>query len=92
MDGFAADVLSKMDHAETSDKLKKSEIAYGTLNDVHGLSSHPALRSTVISNPDGNIRFPAPPAIMDNSPDNSLREVPALNQHGEAIRAEFAKN
>ena len=92
VDGFAADVISKMDHAETSDKLKKSEIAYGTLNDVHGFSSHPVLRRTVISNPEGNIRFPAPPAIFDNTPDNSLREVPALNQHGEAIRAEFAKN
>ena len=92
VDGFVADVLRKMDHAETSDKLKKSEIAYGTLNDVHSFSSHPVLRRTVISNPDGNIRFPAPPAILDNYPYNSLREVPALNQHGEAIRAEFAKN
>ena len=59
---------------------------------MHGFSSHPVLRRTVISNPDGKILFPAPPAILDNSPDNSLREVPALNQHGPAIRAEFAKN
>ena len=89
VDKRVADVLGKMLHAEAAKKLKKSEIAFGTLNDVQGLSSHPVLRRAEISNPEGNIRFPAPPAIFDNKPQDTLGEVPRLNQHGDSIRAEF---
>jgi len=41
--------------------------------------------------PEGSIRFPAPPAIFNNKLTETLGDVPELNQHGEAIRAEFAK-
>ena len=81
-----------MSHTEASAKLKKLEIAYSTLNDVKGLSSHPILRRAVISNPEGKINVPAPPAIFNDAPQDSLKEVPSLNQHGAAIRAEFSEN
>ena len=82
--------LEKLSHPEASAKLKNSEIAYSTLNDVQGLSSHPILRRVVISNSEGKINVPAPPAICDNKPLETLGGVPELNQHGEEIRTEFA--
>ena len=82
--------LEKLSHPEASAKLKNSEIAYSTLNDVQGLSSHPILRRVVISNSEGKINVPAPPAICDNTPHETLGGVPELNQHGEEIRTEFA--
>ena len=82
--------LEKLSHPEASAKLKNSEIAYSTLNDVQGLSSHPILRRVVISNSEGKINVPAPPAICDNTPHETLGCVPELNQHGEEIRTEFA--
>ncbi len=91
VDKRVAAVLGKMLHAEIAAKLKKSEIAYGTLNDMRGFSTHPVLRRGEISNPEGRIRFPAPPAIFNNKLTETLGDVPELNQHGEAIRAEFAK-
>ena len=82
--------LEKLSHPEASAKLKNSEIAYSTLNDVQGLSSHPILRRVVISNSEGKINVPTPPAICDNTPHETLGCVPELNQHGEEIRTEFA--
>jgi itaconate CoA-transferase len=80
-----------MTHAVAASKLKKAEIAYGTLNDLQGLSTHSELRRTKISNPDTEIKIPAPPAICDKKPLVMLGGVPELNQHGEAIRAEFTE-
>jgi len=91
IDSLVADTFGKMTHTDAVAKLKKAEIAYGTLNDVQGFSTHPVLRRVEISNPEGSIRFPAPPAIFNNKLTETLGNVPELNQHGEAIRAEFAK-
>ena len=79
-----------MTHADATGKLKKAEIAYGTLNDLQGFSSHSELRRAKIPSPDFEIQIPAPPAICDKKPLETLGRVPELNQHGEAIRAEFA--
>ena len=91
IDSLVADTFGKMTHTDAVAKLKKAEIAYGTLNDVQGFSTHPVLRRVEISNPEGSIRFPAPPAIFNNKLTETLGDVPELNPHGEAIRAEFAK-
>ncbi len=91
IDSLVADTFGKMTHTDAVAKLKKAEIAYGTLNDMRGFSTHPVLRRVEISNPEGSIRFPAPPAIFNNKLTETLGNVPELNQHGEAIRAEFAK-
>jgi itaconate CoA-transferase len=91
IDSLVAETLGKMTHAVVASKLKKAEIAYGTLNDLQGLSTHSELRRAKISNPDIEIRIPAPPAICDKKPLEMLGRVPELNQHGEAIRAEFGE-
>ena len=90
VDESVENALENLSHPEASAKLKNSEIAYSTLNDVQGLSSHPILRRVVISNSEGKINVPAPPAIYDKKPLETLGSVPELNQHGEEIRTEFA--
>ena len=91
IDSLVAETLGKMTHADAAAKLKKAEIAYGTLNDLQGFSSHSELRRAKISSPEFEIQIPAPPAICDKNPLETLGGVPELNQHGEAIRAEFAE-
>ena len=44
IDGLVAETLGKMTHADAAAKLKKAEIAYGTLNDLQGFSNHSELR------------------------------------------------
>ncbi len=90
VDDLVDQVIGRMPHAEVAARLKKTEIAYGTLNEVQDFSNHPVLRRTVISMAAAEIKIPAPPAILNNNPTEFLGNVPELNQHGEEIRAEFA--
>lgn len=66
-------------------RLRKARIAFGEVNDVAGLSRHPALRRTHVDSPTGPIDMPAPPAGA-----RKLGPVPAIGAHSEAIRREFA--
>ena len=90
VDDFVNQVIGRMMHAEAVARMKKSEIAFGTLNNVQDLSNHPVLRRAVISMADADIEIPSPPAIFDNKPTEILGKVPELNQHGIKIRAEFS--
>ena len=91
VDDLVGQVVGRMSHAEIATRLKKTEIAFGTLNEVQDFSNHPVLRRAVISMTAAEIKIPSPPAIFNNKPTELLGNVPELNQHGEEIRAEFAK-
>ena len=91
VDDFVDLVISRMMHKEAVARMKKSEIAFGTLNNVQDFSNHPVLRRAVISMADAEIEIPSPPAIFDNKPTEILGKVPELNQHGVKILAEFSK-
>ncbi len=71
-------------------RLRKGKIAYGELNDVARFSKHPQLRRVEIDTPGGKVAIPAPPPVIDGERTPSLGAVPAVGQHNEAIRAEFA--
>ena len=90
VDDFVDRVISSMLHKEAAARMKKSEIAFGTLNNVKDFSNHPVLRRAIVSMADAEIEIPSPPAIFDNKPKEILGEVPELNQHGIKIRAEFS--
>ena len=68
--------------------LRESKIAFGQVNDVAGLSEHPALRRIEVGTPGGPVSMVSPPASIV-AEDCPLRPVPALGEHGETIRAEF---
>ncbi len=70
-------------------RLRRADIAYGAVNSVADLAAHPQLRRIEVETPSGPVALIAPPArhlgeARDYGP------VPGLDQHGAAIRAEFA--
>jgi len=68
--------------------LRENGIAFGEVNDVAGLSVHPALERVAVDTAGGRVNIVSPPASVSGE-DHALRPVPALGEHGEAIRAEF---
>jgi itaconate CoA-transferase len=69
--------------------LLEAQIAFGTANDVAGLSSHPQLRRVAIDSDHGTLRMPAHPLRASGWP--VYGPVPGVGQHTDAIRAEFGE-
>ena len=89
LDAAVAEVFAGLNRDELVARLARFEIAYGDLNEVGDLSAHPNLRRLAVATPHGEIEMPAPPARLAGA---ELRPgpVPALGQHSEKIRREFA--
>lgn len=81
-------VFISMDRGTLIERLRAAQIAYGEVNDVSRLSTHPALRRTEVSTPSGTVNLVAPP-VRANGALPQLGSVPALGEHSAAIRAEF---
>jgi itaconate CoA-transferase len=87
--GIIDEHFQSMDRDVLIGRLRESKIAFGEVNDVETLSAHPALRRVEVETPNGSVSMVAPPACVDGMA-QQLRSVPALGEHSEAIRAEFA--
>jgi crotonobetainyl-CoA:carnitine CoA-transferase CaiB-like acyl-CoA transferase len=77
------------DRETVSRMLQAAGIAYGRLSSLEDLEQHPQNRFIAVETPAGPIELLAPGAMLDG---RTLEPgpVPALDQHGAAIRAEFA--
>jgi crotonobetainyl-CoA:carnitine CoA-transferase CaiB-like acyl-CoA transferase len=84
-EAFAAETLAAL-----TERLTANEIAYGLVNDVAGLARHPHLRRVSVETPGGTIETIAPPPIVAGL-EESFGAVPAIDQHGAALRREFAE-
>ncbi|MGF1639875.1 MAG: CaiB/BaiF CoA transferase family protein [Rhodospirillales bacterium] len=83
-------VFGRHTAAELVERLRRAQIAYGFVNTVAGLSTHPALQRWTVATPTGPVAMPAPPVRRDDaSPD--LRPVPALGEHTAAVRRAFPR-
>lgn len=81
-------VFGALPRAALIARLQDARIAYGAVNSVADLASHPQLRRASVATPSGEIELVAPPVrIAGESP--RLRPVPALGEHSAAIRAEY---
>jgi crotonobetainyl-CoA:carnitine CoA-transferase CaiB-like acyl-CoA transferase len=88
LERLLADRFTALDRGELEARLERARIAYAAVSTVADLSRHPQLRRVPLITPHGTIQVPAPPAIVTgDSP--SLGRVPALDEHGAAIRREF---
>ncbi|MFM2421807.1 MAG: hypothetical protein RL291_337 [Pseudomonadota bacterium] len=76
--------------ADVAIALRNADIAYGLLNDVDGLIAHPQLRTITIETPEGEVTCIAPPPVVAGETAR-YRPVPAVGQHGAALRTEFAQ-
>ncbi|MFT5501223.1 MAG: itaconate CoA-transferase [Woeseiaceae bacterium] len=81
--------FARLSQAEVITRLQAGGIAYGALNDLQALSVHPQLRRTTVETPGGPVELVSPPARSSGAED-SLRAVPALGEHSDAIRGEFS--
>ena len=68
--------------------LRAARIAYGKVNTLAGLSTHPALRRWTVASATGDISMPAHPNAALETPHGL--SIPDLDAQGAAIRKEFA--
>ena len=88
-DALVAARLSHLTATELVNSLAQADIAFAQLNDMAALSRHPHLRRVEVETIAGPVALPATAALIDGAA-RAHRPVPALGQHGAAIRAELA--
>jgi crotonobetainyl-CoA:carnitine CoA-transferase CaiB-like acyl-CoA transferase len=89
VDELISGVFSQLEQAAAVKRLSQAGIAYGRLNDIGGLSRHPQLRRVKVETPAGDANVAAVAAIRSDQAE-TLRKVPSIGEHSEAIRAEFS--
>lgn len=82
-------VFDSLSKAELIDRLRENKIAFGSLNSVADLSSHPQLQRIEVDTRSGPVLLVAPP-VRTTGKCQRLGKVPALGEHTESIRMEFA--
>ena len=85
------DVISSNSEQEIRNRLLTSKIAFASLNDLRALSEHPHLRRCDATTASGTAHLVAP-AVQAAETDFVAAAIPALDEHGAAIRAEFGSN
>ena len=85
-DGAVAEAFVRLGTVELQRRLSAARIAYAMVNDVAALSVHPQLRRVELEHEHGTASLPAPPVRTDWE---RFGPIPAIDQHGAAIRAEF---
>jgi formyl-CoA transferase len=88
-DRKVAAITGELDAAALMQKLAAADIAFARVNDVAGLARHPHLRRIAVDTPSGSVSYPAP-AEQRASVSRHYGPVPALGEHTEKVRAEFA--
>lgn len=89
VDAHVARAFAALTREECAARLSAANTAYGFVNDVAAFARHPALRRLSVETPEGVVEVAAPPARFSDGP-RSVGRVPALGEHTEAARAEFA--
>jgi len=85
-DGVVQQAFDHLDWSDLEQRLQSTRIAYGLINDVAGVSQHPQMRRVTLEHEHGTVDIPAPPVRNDWYEPERL---PALNEHGAALRQEF---
>jgi crotonobetainyl-CoA:carnitine CoA-transferase CaiB-like acyl-CoA transferase len=88
LDAVIDEVFAALDREALTQRLFEAAIAYGAVNTPADLSAHPQLRRVTVATPSGPVELVAPPVEIRGS-EFDLGAVPALDQHGAALREEF---
>lgn len=89
VDGKVGEVFGALTSAEVIDRLTTAQTAFGSVNSVHDLIEHPQLRTRPMPVGSRRVEMPALPWATDWDAEE-YPAAPAVDQHGAAIRAEFA--
>lgn len=87
LDAAIAAMLGKLNKKELLERLQKASIAYAELRSIREFGQHPQLKLRSANTPNGPIELIAPLVL---EPSDVTASVPALGEHSEAIRTEFA--
>lgn len=79
-DGLVADAIGRRTVADVAAIFDASDIAYATVNDMAGLSSHAELRRIVVQTEAGDVSLPAPGARTSFQADR-LGRVPSIGEN-----------
>lgn len=92
LEQLIARVSRELTLEEFRSRLAAANIAFGAVNSVEDLGRHPALRRRDVTTEDNEtIAIPAAPIRwLDAEHSSPPSAAPAINQHGAALRAEFA--
>ena len=74
-------VFGRLTYAEAIDRLTEAQTAYGAINSVHDLITHPQLRTRRMSVHGRIAEVPAPPYVTEWE-DANFRSAPAIGEHG----------
>ncbi len=88
-DGRVAAKFGTLDAEILIQKLADTDIAFARVNTLADLAHHPHLRRITVGTPSGPVSYPAP-AEQRTSTSRHYGPVPALGEHTEKVRAEFA--
>jgi itaconate CoA-transferase len=88
-DGRVARIFAALDAGSLEQKLAAADVAFARVNSPAGLARHPHLRRITIGTPSGPVSYPAP-AEQRASATRPYGPVPALGQHTDRVRVEFA--
>lgn len=89
LEAVIASAFASVDAETLGARLRSAKIAFGRLNTVSDLSTHPQLRRRQVQTASGPASLPAPAVIFTDRPLPSTSRAPALGAQSDAIRAEF---
>lgn len=100
VDGICAEYFASLEFAEAAKILTAHQIAFGQVSELGDIAKHPATRMMTVETPSGAVELIAPPMPGFGPgfgpgfrPESGLSpdfgKVPALDEHGKALRAEF---
>jgi crotonobetainyl-CoA:carnitine CoA-transferase CaiB-like acyl-CoA transferase len=90
LDAIISNIFRGLPKAAVVGRLRSAKIAFASLNGVKELSGHPQLRRMEVASPTGPVALPAPPPIWRDAEPVQPGPSPALGEHTQAIREEFA--
>ena len=88
VDGLVAEVFGSLPSAAMVERLTEAQTAFANVNSVHDLIEHSQLRTRTMTVHGRSVDVPASPWGVEWETE-SFAEAPALDAHGDAIRAEF---
>lgn len=89
VDAHIGAAFAQLTRDEAATKLRAANTAYGFVNTVAAFARHPALRRATVATPNGDVSIAAPPVLTSDGL-RALGPVPAVGEHSNRIRTEFA--
>jgi len=89
LDEHIQQVLGHRSLVDVQAALDRARIAYGRISSLSDLVRNGKALTLPVETPKGNVELLAPPTLIDGQR-ASLGRVPALGEHDEGLRAEFA--